>query len=229
MDKKKKTNKSVKDLQKQKILVSKDSTNGLIINAANVLIKKQGFSGLKLNKIAKLAGISKQMITEHFGNKNGLLRAVIQKANFTVTYDGGLDKLLDDNRYDNGKTLALKTIDDFLSHHLNNKVAQEISVQEFNKSTDLLNENAASRDIYFDKLFSLMIEFRNGNKADPKLVLDSIFKGINHFILESKIDKVPNYGLDMHNLNDQKVMREFLKMIIEAYYNEVERNKIRLN
>jgi len=33
----------------------------------------------------------------------------------------------------------------------------------------------------------------------------------------------------MHNLNDQKVMREFLKMIIEAYYNEVERNKIRLN
>ena len=48
-----------------------------IINAALELFAREGFKATSTSKVAKLAGVSEGLIFRHFGNKEGLLDAII--------------------------------------------------------------------------------------------------------------------------------------------------------
>ena len=50
-----------------------------ILNAALDLFAKEGFKATSTSKVAKLAGVSEGLIFRHFGNKEGLLEAILQK------------------------------------------------------------------------------------------------------------------------------------------------------
>lgn len=65
--------------------LQKKSTNdqadikNLILDTAAVAFAEHGFSGTSLRDIGKTAGISFQSISYHFGNKEGLWEAVVEK------------------------------------------------------------------------------------------------------------------------------------------------------
>ncbi|MDO5610150.1 MAG: TetR/AcrR family transcriptional regulator [Pseudomonadota bacterium] len=49
-----------------------------ILEAAKQLFAEQGFDGVSMDAIARQAGVSKLTVYSHFGDKDGLLRAVVQ-------------------------------------------------------------------------------------------------------------------------------------------------------
>ena len=49
-----------------------------ILQAALVLFAKEGFHATSTSKVAKLAGVSEGLIFRHFGNKDGLLQAILE-------------------------------------------------------------------------------------------------------------------------------------------------------
>ena len=49
-----------------------------IVNAALQLFAKNGFDGTSTSKVAKEAGVSEGLIFRHFGNKEGLLNAIMK-------------------------------------------------------------------------------------------------------------------------------------------------------
>lgn len=52
-----------------------------ILKAALVLFATQGYASTSTSKVAKEAGVSEGLIFRHFGNKEGLLNAIMQNAN----------------------------------------------------------------------------------------------------------------------------------------------------
>lgn len=50
-----------------------------ILKAALELFAKEGFKTTSTSKVAKLAGVSEGLIFRHFGNKDGLLEAIIKE------------------------------------------------------------------------------------------------------------------------------------------------------
>jgi len=49
-----------------------------IINAALTLFAEEGYRSTSTSKVAKRAGVSEGLIFRHFGNKDGLLEAIVQ-------------------------------------------------------------------------------------------------------------------------------------------------------
>lgn len=49
-----------------------------ILNAALELFAKEGYRSTSTSKVAKLAGVSEGLIFRHFGNKEGLLEAIVR-------------------------------------------------------------------------------------------------------------------------------------------------------
>ncbi len=49
-----------------------------ILQAALILFAKEGFHATSTSKVAKLAGVSEGLIFRHFGNKDGLLQAILE-------------------------------------------------------------------------------------------------------------------------------------------------------
>ena len=61
-----------------------------ILEAALQLFATEGFHATSTSKVAKAAGVSEGLIFRHFGNKDGLLQAVISQgeASFTTLFAG---------------------------------------------------------------------------------------------------------------------------------------------
>ena len=50
-----------------------------IVQAALQLFAKEGYNATSTSKVAKAAGVSEGLIFRHFGNKEGLLQAILKK------------------------------------------------------------------------------------------------------------------------------------------------------
>ncbi|QNK61930.1 TetR/AcrR family transcriptional regulator [Pedobacter sp. PAMC26386] len=61
---------------------NKENTKRKLLDAVGVILKKDGFSGLGVNKVAKLAGVSKILIYRYFGDFSKMVRFYVTENNF---------------------------------------------------------------------------------------------------------------------------------------------------
>jgi AcrR family transcriptional regulator len=66
---------------------SADDARALILDAAEKRLAEVGPAGLRLQEIAKDAGISHPTILHHFGNREGLVNAVVQRSLEAIQQD----------------------------------------------------------------------------------------------------------------------------------------------
>jgi AcrR family transcriptional regulator len=80
--------------------LSGEQARNRILNAADAQLRKSGPDGLKLTALAKELGVSHQAILHHFGSRDGLVVAVVQRAleNLWAELAGGLSVLDDKER-----------------------------------------------------------------------------------------------------------------------------------
>ena len=58
-----------------------------ILQAALELFAKEGFYATSTSKVAKTAGVSEGLIFRHFGNKEGLLHAVLDEGETLIGHE----------------------------------------------------------------------------------------------------------------------------------------------
>ncbi|MBB6274890.1 hypothetical protein HDF26_005376 [Pedobacter cryoconitis] len=61
---------------------NKENTKRKLLDAVGVILKKDGFGGLGVNKVAKLSGVSKILIYRYFGDFNQMVRVYVIENNF---------------------------------------------------------------------------------------------------------------------------------------------------
>jgi AcrR family transcriptional regulator len=61
---------------------NKENTKRKLLDAVGAILKKDGFSGLGVNKVAKLSGVSKILIYRYFGDFNQMVRVYVVENNF---------------------------------------------------------------------------------------------------------------------------------------------------
>ena len=65
----------------------------LIIEAASELFITQGFDGVSMEAVARAAGVSKQTVYSHYGNKDALFQAAVKRRCLAHQLDGsGMDE-----------------------------------------------------------------------------------------------------------------------------------------
>lgn len=65
---------------------NKGKTKRKLLNAVGEIIKKEGFSFLGVNKVAKLSGVSKILIYRYFGGFDEMIRTYIMEKDFWMNY-----------------------------------------------------------------------------------------------------------------------------------------------
>ena len=64
-------------------------SRGLILSAARQEFGQRGYAGGRVDRIARGAGVNKQLIFYYFGSKAGLFRAVVEAASWGMAADPG--------------------------------------------------------------------------------------------------------------------------------------------
>lgn len=175
----------------------KRSTKDKIIEAALELVNEKGYKGATTKEIADRAGLNEVTLFRHFGNKKGILKAVIQKY-------GSID--LSENTFEE-KVIWQVEID------LKMLVREYQLLLERKKSVILLSLKEASEFPELDALtkhipqkyiemlksyFEKMIQKGKIKKVDPTIVATNFFLiNFGYFLTKTRINPVGKvYSLD---------------------------------
>ncbi|GEM_PF-147016 len=96
-------------IEKELKLLSSLSTSERILDAAIQLVSEKGYAAATTRSIAELAGVNEVTVFRHFGNKRGILKAIIDRFSygpvfqktiqFDITYDLETDLLHFSKKY----------------------------------------------------------------------------------------------------------------------------------
>lgn len=80
-----------------------------LVEAAGEIFLAEGYKGLRVNKIARHADVTKTLIYRYFGSVEILFKRYIELQDFWSPYKENIDQILEENKADSGKSLAKKS------------------------------------------------------------------------------------------------------------------------
>src|SRR5258708_31182456 len=83
----------------------KEQTKRKLIQAVGEIIKTEGFSNLKISKIAKKAEVDRKLIYRYFGSLNYLIEAYVVENDYWMIFSDQMKKMLDEHNYNSSQEL----------------------------------------------------------------------------------------------------------------------------
>lgn len=173
------------------------STKDKIIDATIELVSERGYKGATTKKIAEKADVNEVTLFRHFGNKKGIVEAIVQKYAFVDLLENTLEeKIVWDVEKD------LKMLVREYQHLLDQKKAIILlSLKEAGKFAELDALLKKVPQKYTDILmnyFGAMIQKGKIKKIDPYVVATNfVFINFGYFLIKNRIHPVSGeFSLD---------------------------------
>lgn len=198
------------------------NTKQRILDAVGVLLSKTGCQDIRINAIAREAGVSKVLIYRYFGGLSELLHEFAQKSDFWPTTEEQLGRELPET---NGMSLA-EIGAQYLTSHIK-EFRERPTTQEIMR-WELVQENALTRELYsvresrgMELIGYLYDRFQKEVPGmDVPAVMGLMHAGISYLVLSSK--NADQYaGIDLHSEQGwgrlEKAIDEMMKIIMAHY------------
>ncbi|MFT3903250.1 MAG: TetR/AcrR family transcriptional regulator [Niabella sp.] len=196
---------------------NKEKTKQKLINAVGKVLRKEGFQGVGVNKVADTAGVGKKLIYDYFQDMNGLIKAYLNQVDFWNQKQEGLqDEALGHISKDDIFSL-LK--DDF--EYLNKSVEmQKIILWGISEKNKTINKLVEQREEFGEKVFAITDKDFKGSSVDFRAV-NAIFVGaIYYMVLHAKTNDATMCGIDFNTGEGRKRIFDTMKQIFDWCYDK---------
>ncbi len=193
-------------------------TERRLINSVGELFRKSGYAGLKLNKVARQAGVHKNLIYRYFGSVQELFKVYILEQDYWSYYQNNLELILTINRQDYGKNLSKMVLEKQLEYFYHNTEMQRLIHWEISERNAISRGISDERERIGEEMLALTDKYFQGTEINFRVVLALLIAGIYYFVLHGKINGSTFCGID---INDNKGMDEVnrtLKQIVDWAY-----------
>lgn len=164
------------------------STKDRIIEATIELVNKKGYKGATTKEIAERAGLNEVTLFRHFGNKKGIVEAVIQKYGFVDLLENTIEEKVVWELEKDLKMLV-RECQVLLEQK---KIVILLSLKEAGKfpELDALIKHIPQRYIeILEDYFKKMIENEKMKKVDSSTVATNfVFLNFGYFLMKTRIN-----------------------------------------
>jgi len=141
-------------------LKNKEETKRKLIAAVAHIFRNEGYGGLGMNKVAKLAEVSKKLIYRYFGNFEGLVEAYVVETDYWMLFSGQLRQLSVPKDIDGAKRLISYVLKNQFLYFHEDKGMQELILWELSSNSDLMRSIHRTREMMGQQILEM---------ADPYL------------------------------------------------------------
>jgi AcrR family transcriptional regulator len=197
----------------------KERTKHKLMNAVGAILKKEGFTGLNVSKVATKANLDRKLIYDYFGSMEGLVKEYLNSRDFFTVKIDQTKEIVESSRSDLGKEM----LSSILENQLNSLIADEelrriISwgVCESSKSLEELNEK---REFLGEQFFTEVTDgYFKGKDKNIRPVVALLIGGIYYLTLIAHTNNGLVCGLDIRKKEAQEEIKKTIKQIIEWTY-----------
>jgi len=212
----------MKSNDEPKITRNKELTKRKLIDAVGEIFRKEGHTGLGVNKVARLAGVSKKMIYKHFnGSFNNLIEEYILETDYWMIFGDRVQELID-----NQSSSSQKLITDILQNQFRyfylDKQMQKLILWEVSTDSELMRSIHRTREATGQKLLELTDQHFAGTGINFRAVAALLVAGIYYTILHTRFNGGVFSDIDLSTEEGREEMLRAIEMIVGWAYRAAE-------
>lgn len=200
-------------------LRNKERTKDKLMNAVGAILKKEGFTGLNVSKVATKANLDRKLIYDYFGSMEGLVKEYLNSRDFYSIDIDQTKEIVEQSKSDMGKETLCNLLENQLSSLVANEELRRIiswGVCESSKSLEELNEK---REFLGEQFFSEVTDgYFKGKDKNIRPVVALLIGGIYYMTLIAHTNNGLICGVDIRKKEAQEEIKKTIKQIIEWAY-----------
>lgn len=197
---------------------NKEKSKEKFLDAVGKILTTKGFSGLKVNDIAAVAGLSKKLIYNYFGGTDQLIDEYIKSQDFWSNVKNEPANLtINDGGQGLSKAMLLSQFD----YVYKNKELQKIILWGLLENRSSLKNLADSREESGDVLFKKISDPHFGEKSGRyRAIMALLISGIYYLDIYASTNDNTFCGLNVKSEEGRKEIEEALSFIIDKTYDD---------
>ncbi|MDV6167133.1 TetR/AcrR family transcriptional regulator [Flavobacterium sp. DG1-102-2] len=190
-----------------------------LLEAVGKIITETGFSTLKINHIAAVAGLDKTLIYSHFGGLDKLLEEYLLSQNF---WDNIKKNNMPATILDGGRAFSKEAILNHYEFVNNHPEFQKILLWGLSEQRDALKNLTWQQEASGELLFQHITDPYFKDKAsDFRSIIAILIAGSYYLNLHATYNGVPFCGIDLTQENGRKKIEESLLFLIDRAYDNL--------
>jgi AcrR family transcriptional regulator len=193
----------------------KEKTKQKLLAAVGKILRVKGYSGLKVSKIAAVAGFDKKLIYEYFGSTEKLIDEYIKSQDYWTKINQNVEVDLSDGGKELSKLALLNQFDSLKK----NKELQKIILWELSESKPILRKLVEQREEVGDVMFKHITDPYFGEDATRyRAIMALIISGAYYLNLYTGYNASKFCGIDLKTDEGRSEIEKALVEIIDFAY-----------
>ena len=196
----------------------KEKTKQKLLAAVGKILRTKGYSGLKVSKIAVVAGYDKKLIYEYFGSTDKLIDEYIKSQDYWSKVNQNVVKV---DTSDGGKELSKMAILNQFENLKKNKELQKIILWGLSENRPILKKIADEREDAGEALFEKVLDPHFGDKATrTRAIMALIVSGAYYLNLYTGHNANKFCGIDLKTEDGRKEIENAIVELVDLAYQD---------
>lgn len=198
---------------------NKERTKANLVTALGKILKKDGFSGLSITRVADVAKVDRRLIYDYFGSLEGLVKEYLNSNDYWKINPEEIDDIVQASKEDAGKMLAYNVLENQFDSLINNEEMRRIITWGLSEKLPSLKELDLKREDIGDRVLSEVFDghFKNSDK-NFRALYAVLMGGVYYLTLHAKMQENSFCGIDLQQKSGQEEIKKALKQLIELAY-----------
>lgn len=198
----------------------KEKTKQKLLAAVGKILRVKGYSGLKVSKIAAVAGFDKKLIYEYFGSTDKLIDEYIKSQDYWSKFNPNVEE---EKVTTIGKEVLTQGILMQFESLKKNKELQKIILWELSESKPILKKLVQQREDVGAELFAVTDPIFGENAKRFRAILALIVSGAYYLTLYPAYNANEFCGLDMKTDEGRSEIEKAIVDIVDFAYQKAEK------
>lgn len=203
-------------MMKTKKLRDKERTRKSLLKAVGKILRKEGYNSLRINNVARVAGVNKKLIYDNFGGIDGLISAYLASVDVWIKendsiQESTLELPLNSAAFAAVHQTAFKKLEE-------SEEMQKIILWGISEKNKNLREITDQREIWGNKLLEKVADRFKNSGIDFNAVNAILVSSIYYLVLHAKTNGSTMCGVDAASQKGKKRIFDSIKFIMDACF-----------
>jgi AcrR family transcriptional regulator len=210
---------------------NKEQTKRKLIQAVGEIIKISGYTGLGINKIARRAGVDKQLIYRYFGNVNYLIECYVIENDYWMTFSDKFKGGINPNNDSNIEALITGVLQNNFKYFHSEVEMQRLILWEISTSNPLMKGIHNARENMASEFLELTDPYFKGSSINFRSIFALLVGGIYYTILHTRYNGGIFCDIDINSEEGKAEINKTIKQVIGWAFqsSEIEMAKEKIN
>ncbi|WDF77116.1 TetR/AcrR family transcriptional regulator [Mucilaginibacter sp. KACC 22773] len=198
---------------------NRELTKRKLIDAVGEIFRKEGHTGLGVNKVAKQAGVTKKLIYDYFERDfDNLVEAYILETDYWMAFADRVQELIDQRSYNDNQKLITDILQNQFRYFFLDKQMQKLILWEVSTNSPLMRSIHNARESMGQKLFELTDQHFANSGVNFRAVSALLVGGIYYTILHTRFNGGVFSDIDIATEEGRNEMLKAIEMIVSWAY-----------